>query len=212
MRPFHFARLAVLVLVHFGSLAYAQQPDPVVVQTESGSVRGIASGDVISWKGIPYAAPPVGDLRWRVPQPVKPWQGVLSAAKFGPSCVQADNVPKSEDCLTLNVWRPAAPSTAPLPVMAWIYGGALVHGQTSLYPADALARQGVIVVSMNYRMGRFGFYAHPALATESPNGVRGNYGHMDQLAALQWIQRNIAAFGGDLRRSPSSASPPAAAQ
>ena len=118
MRPFHFARLAVLVLVHFGSLAYAQQPDPVVVQTESGSVRGIASGDVISWKGIPYAAPPVGDLRWRVPQPVKPWQGMLSAAKFGPSCMQADNVPKSEDCLTLNVWRPAAPSTAPLPVMA----------------------------------------------------------------------------------------------
>jgi len=110
--------------------------------------------------------------------------------------MQTDDVPKSEDCLTLNVWRPAG-STGPLPVMVWIYGGALVHGRTSLYPADALARQGVVVVSMNYRMGRFGFFAHPALVAEAPDDLRGNYAYMDQRAALQWVQRNIAAFGSD---------------
>ena len=97
----------------------------------------------------------------------------------------------------LNVWRPATASSAPLPVMVWIYGGGLVHGRTSLYPADALAKQGVIVVSMNYRMGRLCFFTHPALAAEAPDDVRGNYGYMDQRAALQWVQRNIAAFGGD---------------
>jgi len=122
---------------------------------------------------------------------------VREADKFGPECMQPDDVPKSEDCLTLNVWRPATASAAPLSVMVWIYGGALVHGSTSLYPADALAKQGVIVVSMNYRMGRLGFFAHPALAAEAPDDVRGNYGYMDQRAALQWVQRNIAAFGGD---------------
>ena len=111
--------------------------------------------------------------------------------------MQPDDVPKSEDCLTLNVWRPATASAAPLPVMVWIYGGALVHGRTALYPADALAKQGIIVVSMNYRMGRLGFFAHPALVAEAPDDVRGNYGYMDQRAALQWVQRNIAAFGGN---------------
>jgi para-nitrobenzyl esterase len=111
--------------------------------------------------------------------------------------MQTDDLPKSEDCLTLNVWRPATTSNAPLPVMVWIYGGALAHGNTRQYPADALAAQGVIVVSMNYRMGRFGFFAHPALAEEEPDDPTGNYGYMDQLAALQWVHRNIAAFGGD---------------
>jgi len=183
----------------FAAAAPAQttSPDLTRLETESGNVRGIAANGVISFKGIPFAAPPVGALRWRMPQPVKPWQGTLSADKFGPACMQADDVPKSEDCLTLNVWRPAEASAAPLPVMEWIYGGALVHGRTSLYPADALARQGVVVVSMNYRMGRLGFFAHPALATEAPDDVRGNYGYMDQHAALQWVQRNIASFGGD---------------
>jgi para-nitrobenzyl esterase len=128
---------------------------------------------------------------------VNPWQGVRAADKFGPECRQPDDVPKSGDCLMLNVWRPATASSAPLPVMVWIYGGGLVHGRTSLYPADALAKQGVIVVSMNYRMGRLCFFTHPALAAEAPDDVRGNYGYMDQRAALQWVQRNIAAFGGD---------------
>ena len=139
-------------------------------------------------------------LRWRAPQPAKPWDGVLEANAFGPSCMQTDDLPKSEDCLTLNVWRPAAVSNAPLPVMVWIYGGALAHGNTPQYPADALAAQGVIVVSMNYRMGRLGFFAHPALTTEAPEDPTGNYGYLDQLAALKWVQRNIAAFGGDPNR------------
>ena len=110
--------------------------------------------------------------------------------------MQTDKVPKSEDCLTLNVWRPAN-AEGPLPVMVWIYGGALVHGQTSLYPGDALAAQGVVVVSMNYRMGRLGFFAHPVLLAERPKELHGNYGYMDQRAALQWVQRNIASFGGN---------------
>jgi para-nitrobenzyl esterase len=160
-------------------------------------VRGAEAGGVISFKGIPYAAPPVGKLRWRVPQPVEPWQRVRDTTAFGPSCMQTDDLPKSEDCLTLNVWRPASKSSAPLPVMVWIYGGALAHGNTPQYPADALAAQGVIVVSMNYRMGRLGFFAHPALTEEAPDDPRGNYGYMDQLAAIKWIKRNIAAFGGD---------------
>ena len=186
------------LMVAFAGLAAAQHEanDPSLIKIDSGAVRGAAAGGVVSFKGIPYAAPPVGELRWRMPQPVRPWQGVLSVDKFGPACMQADDVPKSEDCLTLNVWRPAG-SAGPLPVMVWIYGGALVHGRTSLYPADALARQGVVVVSMNYRMGRFGFFAHPALAAEAPDDLRGNYAYMDQRAALQWVQRNIAAFGGD---------------
>ncbi len=127
--------------------------DPTFVAIDSGAVHGSATAGVVSFKGIPYAEPPVGPLRWRMPQPVKPWEGVREATNFGPSCMQVDDVPKSEDCLTLNVWRPAADSAAPLPVMVWIYGGALVHGGTSIYPGGALARQGVVVVSMNYRMG-----------------------------------------------------------
>jgi para-nitrobenzyl esterase len=194
------ARLKCLYLIAAPLLvahsAYAQGSPSTVVQTDSGTVRGVAKAGVISWKGIPFAAPPVGILRWRVPQSTIPWTGVRDASQFGPACMQADDLPKSEDCLTLNVWKPE-PAAQPLPVMVWIYGGAMVHGNTAQYPGDALAAQGVIVVSMNYRMGRLGFFAHPALAAEAPNDVRGNYGYMDQLAALKWVQRNIAAFGGD---------------
>ena len=160
-------------------------------------MRGVVVGDVASFRGIPYAAPPVGEMRWRMPQPVKPWKGVLSADKFGPACMQPDDMPKSEDCLTLNVWRPAGDSDAALPVMVWIYGGELMSGSTAYNSGDALAKQGVVVVSMNYRLGRLGFFAHPALAAEAPDDVWGNYGYMDQRAALLWVQRNIAAFGGD---------------
>jgi para-nitrobenzyl esterase len=179
-------------------IAFAQPTvEPLIAMVEGGSVGGTAAGGVISWKGIPYAAPPVGDLRWRVPQPVEAWAGVKAATRFGPACMQTDTVPKSEDCLTLNVWRPAKPSARPLPVMVWIPGGAMVYGGASIYPFDAMAAKGVMVVSMNYRLGRLGFFAHPALGAESPDDVRGNYGFMDQLAALKWVQRNIAAFGGD---------------
>lgn len=186
--------LATIILGLLGGIAHAAD---VPVAIEGGSVRGVTADGVVSFKGIPYAAPPVGDLRWRDPQPVKPWEGVLDAKEFGPSCMQVDDLPKSEDCLTLNVWRPAATSDKPMPVMVWIYGGALVHGNTPQYPGAALASQGVVVVSINYRMGRLGFFAFPALAKEAPDEVHGNYGYMDQLAALKWVQHNIAGFGGD---------------
>ena len=184
-------------LFAFGALASGQSPDPVIVKNESGVVRGAVKDGVISWKGILYAAPPVGNLRWRVPQLPAAWSGIREADKFGPACMQTDDIPKSEDCLILNVWRPAAHAEHPLPVMVWIYGGAMVHGSTPMYPLEAVSAQGIVAVSMNYRLGRFGFFAHPALAEESPNDVRGNYGYMDQLAALQWVRRNIAAFDGD---------------
>jgi para-nitrobenzyl esterase len=111
--------------------------------------------------------------------------------------MQTDDVLKSEDCVLLNVWRPAAVSAQPFPMMVWIHGGAMVHGSSTIYPGDALAAQGVVVVGLNYRLGRLGFFAHSALAAEAPDDVRGNYGYMDQLAVLKWVQRNIAAFGGD---------------
>jgi para-nitrobenzyl esterase len=168
-----------------------------VVHIDTGSLKGVVKEDVVSFKGIPYAEPPVGELRWRAPRQPKVWNGVRLAEEFGPECMQADDVNKSEDCLTVNVWRPAEISAKPLPVMVWIYGGALVHGASSLYPAQSLAKQGVVVVSLNYRMGRLGFFAHPAQGVESPDDVIGNYGYLDQQAALQWVRRNIAAFGGD---------------
>jgi para-nitrobenzyl esterase len=171
--------------------------DLATVKIESGAVHGVGTAGVISFKSIPYAKPPIGELRWRAPQPVESWEGVREADKFGPACMQTDDLPKSEDCLTINVWRPAEESRELYPVMVWIYGGALVRGNTAQYPGDALAAQGVVVVSMNYRLGRLGFFAHPALAEESPGEPIGNYGYMDQLAALKWVQRNIAAFGGD---------------
>jgi len=180
------------------SKAFATPAKAPVVRIESGQVRGLEADGVVSFKGIPYAAPPVGKLRWREPQPAQHWSGVRDATKFGPECPQTtDEVPKSEACLTINVLRPATSAKA-LPVMVWIYGGANVRGQTSLYPqGDALAKLGVVFVSMNYRMGRLGFFAHPALLAETPDEVHGNYGYMDQRSALQWVQRNIAAFGGN---------------
>jgi para-nitrobenzyl esterase len=198
MRKFHVVLIvAACSFAVCSTLSTVSQPSNALeVQTESGPVRGVAKGNVIAWKGIPYAAPPVGILRWRVPQKALAWTAVRDASQFGPACLQADDVPKSEDCLTLNIWRPAAAPSA-LPVMVWIYGGAMVHGNAAMYPGDALAAQGVVVVNFNYRLGRFGFFAHQALAQESPDDVRGNYGFMDQLAALQWVQRNIAAFAGD---------------
>ena len=187
--------------------------DPTITPTDAGTVQGATVGDVISYRGIPFAAPPVGDLRWRPPQPVTPWTGVRQTTAFGNDCMQAagqtGNTPitttPSEDCLYLNIWRPASSaastSTAKLPVMVWIYGGGYMSGGASeaIYDGTQFAKQGVILVSLNYRVGRFGFFGHPALtaaATQSGD-LRGNYGYMDQIAALKWVQRNIAAFGGD---------------
>ena len=179
-----------------------------VVKVESGQLQGVAKDGVMAFKGVPYAAAPVGDLRWRPPQPAARWSGIRSAAEYGHDCAQkpfpSDAAPlgtaPAEDCLVLNVWRPAdAPVNAKLPVMVWIYGGGFVNGGSSpdVYSGHQFARQGVVLVSFNYRLGRFGFFAHPALSKESPKGPLGNYGFMDQIAALKWVQRNIAAFGGD---------------
>jgi para-nitrobenzyl esterase len=166
------------------------------VLTEAGAFRGVTQGDVEAWLAIPYAEPPVGNLRWRAPRSPKPWDGIRDAGKAGPSCMQPEVEPVSEDCLTLNIFRPAG-ATEPLPVMVWIHGGAMVRGGANLYPGNGLAPQGVIHVSINYRLGRLGYFAHPALLSEAPDELKANYGYMDQIAALQWVKRNIASFGGD---------------
>src|SRR4051812_12131552 len=167
----------------FGSVSRMSSVEPDIVTVEGGVVRGTSWNGMLSWKGIPFAAPPVGPLRWRVPQPLIPWQGVRDGTAFGPSCMQTDTIVKSEDCLTLNVWRPERASQTPMAVMIWLHGGALVRG-TADYPAAELARQGIVVVTANYRLGRLGFFAHPALTAEGAGEVVGNYGFMDQLAAL----------------------------
>jgi len=181
--------------------------DPLTVATAAGSLRGAAQGDVRTFKGIPYGAPPVGEMRWRPPLAAARWDGVRDATAYGPACMQPtpglpnvysqDIRPFSEDCLSLNVFAPAEARRAP--VMVWIHGGSLIAGSSKepLYDGVRLAREGVIVVTINYRLGVLGFLAHPDLSAESPAGISGNYGLMDQILALQWVRDNIAAFGGD---------------
>jgi para-nitrobenzyl esterase len=185
------------------------------LQIDSGQISGKRLGDgglLRVYKGIPFATPPVGDLRWQPPQPPAAWSGVRDCTEFGPVCPQApypkesiyarEPEPQNEDCLFLNVWTPAPTPDAKLPVMVWIHGGALTRGSGSIgaYDGQQLARQGVVLVTLNYRLGPLGFLAHPALSRESPHKASGNYGLLDQVAALEWVQRNIAAFGGDPSR------------
>jgi para-nitrobenzyl esterase len=216
------ARFAALMLVGWGIGAATLHAAtfPKTVQIDTGAVEGVPDvyPSVTAFMGIPYAVPPVGDLRWKPPQPAVKWNGVLNADHFGASCIQAirdatgggrafsdefrvkDET--SENCLTLNVWTPARSAADKLPVMVWIYGGGFQSGSVSvpMYNGEGLAGKGVVVVSLNYRLGIFGFLAHPDLDKESPHGVSGNYGTLDQIAALQWVARNIAAFGGDRKR------------
>jgi para-nitrobenzyl esterase len=176
------------------------------VKTAGGLVEGVAApGGIRVFKSIPYAAPPVGERRWQPPQPAAPWSGVREANAFGPRCLQgqvfADIVFKelSEDCLTLNIWTPAASADARLPVMVWIHGGGFQAGAgaENRHDGEAFARKNVVLVTVNYRLGVFGFFAHPELTRESPQHAAGNYGLLDQVAALRWVRDNIAAFGGD---------------
>jgi para-nitrobenzyl esterase len=187
----------------------------VIVQVESGQLAGATSADdsVTVFKGIPYAAPPVGELRWQPPQPPHTWAGVRPADTFGPICPQLGpppgsfyqqefylhEEPQSEDCLYLNVWTAAQEESDRRPVMVWFHGGALVEGSGSLpsFHGETLARKGVVLVTVNYRLGVFGYFAHPALSAESAQHVSGNYGLLDQIAALRWVRDNITAFGGD---------------
>ncbi|MGA7751806.1 MAG: carboxylesterase/lipase family protein [Candidatus Sulfotelmatobacter sp.] len=198
--------IEISILLFTVATMYAASSD-LQVKTTSGVVEGKDDGAVHSFLGIPYAAPPVGDLRWKPPVAAAKWDGIRKATEFGSHCLQGKiygdmnfrDGGGSEDCLTLNVWVPAKAPSKKLPVMVWIYGGGFVAGTTSEARQDGthLAQQGVIVVSMNYRLGVFGFLVHPELAKESGRNSAGNYGLMDQLAALKWVHENIAAFGGD---------------
>jgi para-nitrobenzyl esterase len=191
--------------VFFQSAAIAQTPKPV--RTQSGVVQGTMEGGLAVYKGIPFAAPPIGDLRWRPPQPPSAWAEIRPVDKFARACMQVpivnrdlgmDPVETNEDCLYLNVWTPAKSPNDRLPVMVWIYGGGFTIGATSIsqYNGANLAGKGVVLVSIAYRLGAFGFLAHPQLSAEQ-GGHSGNYGLLDQIAGLQWVKRNIAAFGGD---------------
>jgi para-nitrobenzyl esterase len=197
--------LACLALVTAARARVAT--DPLDARVDGGIVRGAVERGVIAFKGIPFAAPPVGDLRWAPPQPVRAWRGVRPALHFGPDCAQlptpGDAAPlrtvSQEDCLYVNVWRPNTRSARGLPVMVWIYGGAFVDGGTSpaVYEGTAFARDGVVLVSFNYRLGNFGFFAFPALSRKAAGAPLGDYAFMDQIAALEWVRRNATSFGGD---------------
>jgi len=199
--------LIAAALALFTTTAHAA--NPLEVHTDKGKVLGTLTTDnqVRIFKGIPYAAPPVGPLRWQPPQPAPKWQGTLAATSFGHHCIQTNPFPDmsfldagpSEDCLTLNIWAPANAAPGKLPVMVWIHGGGYTAGSASepRHDGQFLARHNVIIVTLNYRLGIFGFFTHPDLAAESPHHAAGNYGLLDQAAALAWVHHNISAFGGD---------------
>lgn len=200
-------RLAVIVLLAIAATTASAATDQVTV--ESGKLQGTtnAEGSVRIFKGVPFAAPPLGDLRWKAPQPAIKWNGVRMAEKFGSACLQTNvfgdiyfrDAEPSEDCLNLDIWIPAKATSSKLPVLVWFYGGGFVAGSASepRYDGENLAKKGIIVVNPNYRLGAFGFFAHPELTKESPHKASGNYGLLDQVAALEWVVKNIAAFGGD---------------
>ena len=204
-----FLKTVQLGLIVASALAFVTWAAAQSVAVDGGSLQGVVADGVRVFKGIPFAAPPVGPLRWRAPQAAAGWSGIRAADKFSAVCPQLGYYPPesapepiSEDCLYLNIWTPREPAAKPLPVMVWIYGGALENGSAStpLYAGDGFAKRGVILVTINYRLGVLGFLALNSLSKESAAGVSGNYGLLDQIAALQWVQRNIGAFGGDAQR------------
>jgi para-nitrobenzyl esterase len=209
MRTLFRSALLLFFLVTI-SFSFAQKKEPVI-KTDAGLVSGTTNDDIQIFKGIPFAAPPVGELRWKAPQPVQHWSGVKKCIEFSASPMQASPAPFSmwseeflirkepisEDCLYLNVWTNSTQTKKP--VLVWIYGGGFTSGGTNvpIYDGEAMAKKGIVFVTINYRVGIFGFFAHPDLTKESPNHASGNYGLLDQIYALKWVQRNIAAFSGD---------------
>jgi para-nitrobenzyl esterase len=197
MKTLFFLISAIVVFIMTGCSTLP----PEQVKIKQGIVEGTIEDGLRVFKGIPFAAPPVGDLRWKAPQPAEKWEGVKRTTEYAPAPIQGGNPPsgKSEDCLYLNVWTPAKSKKEKIPVLVWIYGGGFSFGSTSepVHNGEHLARKGVVLVSIAYRVGQLGFLAHPELSAENPNNVSGNYGLLDQIAGLQWIQDNIAAFGGD---------------
>src|ERR1700674_1086422 len=211
MKPTNLSTLlfiGILLATTLTGSVYAQDR----VKTANGIVEGSSEqrSGIRTFKGVPFASPPVGDLRWQPPQPVKKWKGVRNAAQFGPRCMQRPifgdmgfrSNGMSEDCLYLNVWTPAKSSKERLPVLVYFYGGGFVAGDGSeaRYQGESMARKGIVALTVNYRLGVFGFLAHPELTKESPRHASGNYGLLDQSAALRWVQQNIAAFGGDPKK------------
>ena len=205
---FLFVNLSLVKLVAQTKTSTTSSPAVNQVKTVNGIVAGTTEKSGIrAFKGLPFAAPPVGNLRWREPQPVKNWQGVRQATQFGPRAMQLAvfgdmgfrSNDMNEDCLYLNVWTPAKTSKEQLPVLVYFYGGGFVAGDGSeaRYDGESMAKRGIVAVTVNYRLGVFGFMAHPELTKESPNKASGNYGYLDQAAALRWVKQNIAAFGGD---------------
>ncbi len=209
MRKYCFALLIMACSIPPAS---AQTADKIMLQvkTANGILEGVDESGISSFKGVPFAQPPVGNLRWREPQPAKNWQGIKKADQFGPRAMQLPlfgdmnfrSNGMSEDCLYLNIWTPAHTATDKLPVLVYFYGGGFVAGDGSepRYEGLSLARRGIVTITVNYRLSVFGFLAHPELTKESPNHASGNYGLMDQSAALKWVQQNIAAFGGDPKK------------
>jgi len=202
MRVLKKIMLLTALIVLAAHASYAQLPARVKV--EEGWIHGVVEDSLTVFRGVPFAAPPVGQLRWKAPQPVRSWEGVKQAVHFAPSPMQQGNPPsgKSEDCLYLNVWTPAQSQKDRLPVLVWIYGGGFSTGSTAepWYDGRKLAQKGVVFVSIAYRVGPLGFLAHAALSKENSGHQSGNYGLLDQIAALKWLQKNIAAFGGDPKK------------
>jgi para-nitrobenzyl esterase len=190
----------------FGLAGCSAPKDALVVNVETGQLQGVRHDAVVAFKGIPFAAPPVGELRWRAPNPPVAWEGVRAADSYGEFCAQRradvlwfELTTMSEDCLTLNIWTPDIEKSARLPVMVWIHGGGFVQGSGNVPRLNSteMAEQGVVLVTVNYRLGVFGFLSHPALSEAQSGELLGNYGLLDLIAALQWVQRNIESFGGD---------------
>ena len=187
----------------FRLVGCSQPTAGLVVDIDTGSLKGVLHDDVVAFKGIPFAAPPVGELRWRPPKPPAAWAGVRSAESYGAFCAQRraeilwfELTEMSEDCLTLNVWTPDTRKESGLPVMVWIHGGGYVQGSGNIPRLNSpeMARQGVVLVTVNYRLSVFGFFAHPALSAAQSGEPLGNYGLMELVSSLEWVQRNIAAF------------------